>query len=96
MGVPSVLINDTNGTTAWGSGIQQILEGWFKLNLRPYFERIESSIKRHLMPVSDWERYKFDFDFDALLRVDELKRFDGYNKAINGAVMTPNEARKLP
>jgi len=93
MGVPSVLINDLTGTTSWGSGIEQIIEGWYKLNLRPYFERIESSIKRNLMPVRDQDRIKFDFDFEALLRVDFKSRLEGYNKAINSAVLTPNEAR---
>lgn len=93
MGVPSVLINDLSGTTAWGSGIQQIVEGFYKLNLRPYLERIESSLKRHLMPQKDWEKYDIEFDFDALLRADKSTRYDGYNKAINSGVMAPNEAR---
>jgi HK97 family phage portal protein len=94
MGVPSVLINDTNGTTAWGSGIRQIMEGFYKLNLRPYLERIESSMKRHLIPVADWSNVDLEFDFDSLLRADKPARYDGYNKAINAGVMTPNEARK--
>lgn len=94
MGVPSVLINDTSGTTAWGSGIQQIMEGFYKLNLRPYLERIESSIKRHLIPVRDWDSIDIEFDFDSLLRADKTARYQGYNSAINAGVMTPNEARK--
>lgn len=51
-GVPSVLINDTASGTTWGSGIEQINMGFYKLNLKPYLERIESSIKRHLRPRS--------------------------------------------
>lgn len=94
MGVPSVLINDTSGTTAWGSGIQQIIEGWYKLGLRPYLERIESSMKRHLMPSRDWETIEIEFDFDSLLRVSQNERFEGNNKAINSGQLTPNEARK--
>lgn len=94
MGVPSVLINDTSGTTAWGSGIQQIVEGWYKLNLRPYLERIETSITRHLISPTDWERIEIEFDFDSLLRANQKDRLEGYNKAINSAVMTPNEARR--
>lgn len=93
MGVPSVLVNDTSGTTAWGSGIQQIVEGWYKLNLRPYLERIESSIKRHLMREREWEEVDIEFDFDALLRASQQQRYESYNKAINSGVLTPNEAR---
>jgi len=94
MGVPSVLINDTSGSTTWGSGIQQIMDGFYKLNLRPYLERIESSIKRHLMDSKDWDNVEIEFDFDALLRADQATRYDGYGKAINSGQMTPNEARR--
>lgn len=94
MGVPSVLINDTSGTTAWGSGIQQIMEGFYKLNLRPYLERIESSIKRHLMGVNQWDRYEIEFNFDALLRADMKTRADAMRAEINSGTLTPNEARR--
>lgn len=94
MGVPSVLINDHNGTTAWGSGIYQIIQGFYKLGLRPYLERFEASIKRHLMTRREWDQYDIEFDFDALLRADLATRMEANNKAINSGQMTPNEARK--
>ena len=93
MGVPSVLINDTAGTTAWGSGIEQINMGFYKLNLRPYLERIEASLKRWLIPEEDWNSIEIEFDFDTLLRADMKTRMDGYSTAINSGQMTPNEAR---
>lgn len=93
MGVPSVLINDTSGSTTWGSGIEQIVTGFYKLNLRPYLERIESSLKKHLMNSRDWSEYDIEFDFDALLRADLASRVESYNKAINSGQLTPNEAR---
>ena len=93
MGVPSVLINDTAGSTVWGSGIGQLVEGFYKLNLRPYLERIESSIKLHLMPGADFDKYSIEFDFDSLLRADLATRLDTNSKAINSGQMTPNEAR---
>ena len=93
MGVPSVLINDTAGSTVWGSGIGQLVEGFYKLYLRPYLERIESSIKRHLMPMSDFDNYSIEFDFDSLLRADLATRLNTNSAAINSGQMTPNEAR---
>ena len=93
MGVPSVLINDTSATTAWGSGIEQINMGFYKLNLRPYLERIESSMKRWLIPQSDWDKIEIEFDFDALLRADRPTRLDANSAAINSGQLTPNEAR---
>ena len=93
MGVPSVLINDTSASTTWGSGIEQITQGFYKLNLRPLLERVESSIKRHLMPGSDWASIDIEFDFDALLRADKQTRLDAQAKAVNAGLMTPNEGR---
>lgn len=94
MGVPSVLINDTSGTTAWGSGIHQIITGFFKLGIYPYLNRIQTSATRHLMPVKDWEKFELEFDFDSLLQADFATRMDSYNKGINGGIMAPNEARR--
>jgi HK97 family phage portal protein len=95
LGVPSVLINDTSGSTTWGSGIEQIIEGFYKLNLRPFLQRFESSAKVWLLSPADSINYEIEFDFDALLRMNQPLRFDGYNKGINGGVLTPNEARAL-
>lgn len=93
MGVPSVLVNDTANSTGWGSGIQQLINGWYKLGLRPYLERIESSIGVHLMSTADRLKYYAEFDLDALLRADQAARFDAWNKGINGGFVIPNEAR---
>ncbi|WP_064746798.1 phage portal protein [Lysobacter antibioticus] len=93
MGVPSVLINDTQSTTAWGSGIQQIIEGWYKLGLRPYLENIELSARLNLLPVAERRGWEIELDFDALLRADMLARYQAYQTAINGGFMKPGEAR---
>ena len=94
MGVPSVLVNDTSGTTAWGSGIQQIIEGWYKLGLSPYLNRTESSIHCHLLSIDERSDHKIDFDMDALLRADQKARYDAYREAINSGWMMPNYARE--
>ena len=92
-GVPSVLINDTSGSTTWGSGIHEIVQGFYKLNLRPYLERMESSIIQNLVRPERRERTAVEFDLDALLRADMGARFDAWQKGINAAMVTPNEAR---
>lgn len=93
-GVPSVLVNDTAGSTTWGSGIQQIVEGFYKLNLRPYLERFEASIARNLLEAADAD-IEIEFDFDALLRADMKTRLESYRVAVQGSILTPNEARVL-
>jgi HK97 family phage portal protein len=93
MGVPSVLINETSASTVWGSGIEQIIKGFLKLNLRPYLERIESSLERHLVPATDWSSVDIEFDFDDLLKPSLSERLVSYSAGINSGVLSPNEAR---
>lgn len=94
-GVPSVLVNDTSGSTAWGSGIEQIVSGFYKLNLRPYLERIEASISANLFTPEEAREYSFEFDFDGLLRSDMKSRLEGYRTAVAGTILTPNEVRLM-
>lgn len=94
MGVPSVLVNDTQGSTVWGSGIEQIVQGFYKLNLRPYLERFEASIINNLFPPEQRRRLSVEFDFDALLRADQGARYEAYQKGLNAGLITPNEARE--
>jgi HK97 family phage portal protein len=93
-GVPSVLLNQTFGQSSLGSNVYEILSAFYKLNLRPYLEKIEASVPRWLMAPADAERYQCEFDFDAaLLRADLLTRMQSNREAINSGQMTPNEAR---
>lgn len=92
-GVPSVLVNDTSGSTAWGSGIEQLVTGFYKLNLRPYLERIEDSIECNLFSSSESLKYEVEFDFDSLLRSDMKSRFAVYKDGVLSGIITPNEAR---
>lgn len=93
MGVPSVLINDMDATTVWGSGISEIVEGFYKFGLRPYLERIEASFLNHIVPANERKNFEVEFDFDALLRADMERRFKTFKEAITGGFMSPNEAR---
>ncbi len=95
MGVPSVLINDTSASTTWGSGISEINQGFYKFNLRPYLERIESAIKKKLIPEVDWRTRDIEFNFDSLLRADKKTRADTMSAEVNAGILTPNEARQM-
>lgn len=95
-GVPSVLVNDTSGSTTWGSGIAELVSGFYKLNLRPYLEAIENSISTHLLSDEDVRNgIEVEFDFEGLLRADQRSRFEGYAAGINNGILTPNEARAM-
>jgi HK97 family phage portal protein len=93
-GVPSVLVNDNNGTSTWGSGIEQIMQGFYKLTLRPLLEKIEASIMVNLLDPRERAGMEVEFDLNALLRSDMRTMVESYKSAVNGSLMTPNEARK--
>ena len=94
MDVPSVLINDTAGTTAWGSGIGQIMRGWYKRSLRNRVRSLQESARSSLIPAIDRPGTRIAHDFDDLLRLDKSERMEANQKAINSGVITPNEARR--
>ena len=91
--VPPVLIHDMSSSTVWGSGITEIVRGWYKLGLAPYREKMKDSIQTQLLDISERETVEPDFDIDELLRGGEKERYDGYAVAIRSGVMTPNECR---
>lgn len=94
-GVPSVLINDASATSVWGSGIQTIIEGWYKLGLRPYLERYQDSMKAWLLQPNEFGKVDIEFDLSELLQPSFAERVKTYKEAVTGGLITPNEARKL-
>lgn len=92
-GVPSVMINDTSASTVWGSGIQQIIGGFYKVGIRPYLERYEESFKQWLLKPDERLRMEIEFDFQEFLRPDQAERIKMYAEAVAKGIMTPNEVR---
>ncbi len=92
-GVPSVLINDTNAGTTWGSGIQQIVEGFFKFSIRPCLNRMSVSMICWLLPVEQRMSYEICFDPCDLLMPAIGDRIKMYKDGVQGGIMTPDEAR---
>ena len=93
-GVPSILVNDMSASTAWGSGIQQIVQGFYKIGLRPYLERYEASMKARLLTPEERTRMDIEFDFQALLRPDFYERIKAGKDGVQGGLITPNEWRE--
>jgi len=94
-GVPSILINQNEGSTTLGSSTAEIISGFYKLNLRPYLERFEASVSTWLFSPQEAEEYEFEFDFEGLLRSDLKSRLEGYRTAVAGTILTPNEVRRI-
>jgi len=93
-GVPPVMIGHAaNGTTTWGSGIEQLILQYTKTCLTPMLRQIEGSIRRDLMDAATRKRLSVKFSLEGLLRGDSQARADFLQKMVNTGVYTPNEAR---
>lgn len=94
--VPGVLINDKQDSTAWGTGIEQIILGFYKFGLRPYLERLKSSMNVWLLTREERARgFEFDFDLRAYLQPGMDERIKTGKEAVTGGIMTPNEVRQI-
>lgn len=94
-GLPSVLINDTAKTTTWGTGIQQIVEGFVKFKLRPVITMLEQAIQRRVLSPAQRSRYTVEFSLDALLRSSLKDRSQIYATMVQNGIQTRNECRQL-
>ena len=94
-GIPSVLINDTAKTTTWGTGINQLIEGFYKFRLRPMLELLEQAIDRRVLTPRQRELFTVEFALDAILRGSLSERLENGAKAVQNGLMTRDEWRQL-
>lgn len=94
-GVPSVLVNDTQAGTTWGTGIGQIFQGFYKMGLRPYLSRYEQSMKSRLLTPEERTKFKIKFDFNSFLQPEFSERIKSSKEGVTGGIMTPNQARRI-
>ena len=92
--VPPVLVHHSNVTT-WGSGIEQIVDGFYKLTIRPMLVAIEQAVRRKVMSPRQRSGMTCEFALDALLRGSPAQRAQLYSTLTQNGVMTRNEARQL-
>ncbi|MGL4638114.1 MAG: phage portal protein [Shewanella sp.] len=95
MGVPSIMVNDKIGTTMWGTGVEQILEGFYKLTLGPELKRIEQAITKRVMTPKQRAMHTVEFNFEGLLRTNLASRMQAYKEAVQNGLKTRNECRQL-
>lgn len=93
-GVPPVMVGHAN-VTAWGTGIEQIIDGFFKVTVRPALVNIEQAMKKRVLTSAQRVRYTVEWNFDGLLRSNIKDRFEVYAKAVQNGLKTRNECRQL-
>ena len=92
--VPSHLINDTEKSTSWGSGIEQLNLGFLQYTLRPYLTRWESVLRDSLLSSTDREVVVIEHNVEGLLRADSAARANFYAQMAQNGLMSRNEIRR--
>lgn len=94
-GVPSILLNQTEGTTTLGSSSADIIDSFHKLTIRPMVVNIEQAIKKRVMTAGQRARYTVEYNMDALLRASRKDRVEIYSKEVQNGIKNRNEVRQL-
>lgn len=92
--VPPVLIHHSNVTT-WGSGIEQIMDGFYKLTIRPMLVSIEQAVRKRVMTPRQRASMAVEFSLDALLRGNAKDRAELYAQLVQNGIATRAECRQL-
>ncbi|MEH6436690.1 phage portal protein [Massilia sp. DD77] len=92
--VPPVLVHHSN-VTAWGSGIEQLVAGFYTLAMRPLLINIEQGVRKRVMTSRQRVTLVAEFNLDALLRGSLKDRMEIYAKAVQNGIKSRNECRQL-
>ena len=93
-GVPPVMVGHANVTT-WGSGVEQILDGFYKTVIGPALVNLGQAVRKRVMTPAQRVRYSAEFSADALLRANLKDRSEIYSKMVQNGLKTRNECRQL-
>jgi HK97 family phage portal protein len=92
--VPPVLVHHAN-VTAWGTGIEQIREGWCVFTIMPMVVNIAQAIRRCVLTPRQRASLVVEHSMDALLRATPKDRADIYAKYVQNGLQTRAEVRQL-
>jgi len=94
-GVPPHMIGDTEKSTTWGSGIEEMGQAYVDYTLAPHITRLENELNRKLFKRGP---NFLRFNLDGLMRGNATARANYYKAALGGtqspAWMTSNEVRE--
>ena len=93
-GVPAFLLNESEGSTSWGTGLEQQMLGFYNLTIRPYSLRIAAQLRAKLIPLPQQRRRKLAYDYDELMAVDLRAKAEYYAKLVANGIMSRAEVRE--
>lgn len=94
-GVPLFLLNDTEKSTTWGTGLEQLSRSFVRFSLNPRLNRLAQTFNRELTPKNEFLKTRFVFDTDGFTLGEFKDRMDGYRSGIESGVLNPNECRDI-
>lgn len=92
--VPPVLVYHSNVTT-WGSGVAEIVDGWYKAVVGPMIVNIQQAVRKRVMTPRQRATMTAEMSADALLRANPKDRAELYAQYVQNGLMTRNEVRQL-
>lgn len=92
-GVPLFMIQAHNKDTSWGTGVEQQMIGFLVVHMDSWFRRWEQELDRKLFVPSERREFFVKFNVEGLLRADSKSKAEFLRTLVQGAMMTPDEAR---
>ncbi len=90
--VPPHMVGLTSKVTSWGSGIEQLGQGFITYTLMPWLVRWQQAIGRDLILAP--AKYFAEFVVDALLRGDIKTRYDAFAIGRQWGWLSANDIRR--
>lgn len=92
--IPEVLLGNTEKTSSWGTGIQQLMLGFVNLTLKPWARNWEQELDRSLLTKQEkLDGYHFRFDFSELLAGTPNDQAAFFQTLFQAGAATSNEIR---
>lgn len=97
IGVPPIIIGDSEKTSSWGTGVEQISLGWIRFSIQPLLARWEEELNRKLFRRAG---QFLEFNLSALLRGDSKTQAEVFRAALGGpgtgdGWLSVNQVRRL-
>jgi len=91
--VPLHMVGDSNSVTA--TSVEAAGIEFIRNTIRPWLVRIEQSIHRDLLDVTEKAKYRAAFNTSSLLRGDQSARYSSYASAIQNGWLSRAEVRTM-
>lgn len=93
--VPPFMVGHKDGSSNYGTGLEQQMTAFLTFSLQPWLTRIEQAIKKDLLTPRERNEFFAKFSVDGLLRADSAGRAAIYASASQNGWRTRNEIRAL-